>query len=213
MNDQTMNSQELQDLAALRQIHKGKGVGAIVLGIISLIGCLGPISFICGIIAICLGASARKKSRKTTGTAGMVLGIVGVMLSAVTVLTIVLMLSGVMGPQLLAYSAKADASNDMMVCDAVRSAVTTAMLDPEVVTDEASTEFIQQYCQGGYYDVEILFEEDNAFTETFRSYMDADSYDDILDSLKSKDADSIEFAVEDGIYVIVRIPGTDIEIP
>lgn len=40
--------------------------------------------------------------------------------------------------------------------------------------------------------------------------MGVDSYDELLDKVNSKNAESIEFEV-DGYSVYVRIPGTDIE--
>lgn len=212
MENQTMNSQELHDLAALKQSHRGKGIAAIICGVISLIGCLGPISFICGIVAIIVGVVARKKSRKTTGTTGMVMGIIGVSISVICVACVVLMMGGVFGTQLADYTQKAKASQDLVLCDTIRAAITTTMLDPAVVTDADSTEFVQKYCNGGTYDVEVMFEGDNAFTESFQMLMGVDSYDELLDMLQTDDADSIEFEVQNGISVRVSIPGTDIEV-
>lgn len=210
MENQTMNSQELQDLAALKALHKGKGIAAIICGVISLIGCLGPISFICGIVAIVVGAIARKKSRKTTGTTGMVMGIIGVAISVICILGIVIMMSGILGTQVMDYTQKAKASEDLMLCDTIGAAIVTVMIDPAIVTDEESAEFMEDYCNGGIFDVEIMFEEENEFTKSFRMIMGVDSYDELLDKVNSKNAESIEFEV-DGYSVYVRIPGTDIE--
>ena len=212
MDNQTMTSQELQDRVALKQLHKGKGVAATILGIISLIGCLGPISFICGVIAIFVGANARKKSKKTTGTAGMVMGIIGVVLSLLTTLFIILGMAGIMGPQLVSYVDKTEISNDTITCDMVRTALVTCMMDPSVISDEDAVEFIERYSDGDYYDIYVIYNEDNEFTRAFKDIIGIDSYVDFCDSLQSEGAYTVEFAIEDYYDVTVRIPGTDIEV-
>ncbi|MBQ3517419.1 MAG: hypothetical protein IJA29_09375 [Lachnospiraceae bacterium] len=75
-------NQDLQETLYLKEVHKGKATSAIVFGIISLLGCFGPISMCSGIIAIIMGAKAKKLSRNTVGTGGLVLGIIGTILSA-----------------------------------------------------------------------------------------------------------------------------------
>ena len=75
-------NQDLQETLYLKEVHKGKATSAIVFGIISLLGCCGPISMCSGIIAIIMGAKAKKLSRNTVGTGGLVLGIIGTILSA-----------------------------------------------------------------------------------------------------------------------------------
>ncbi len=207
-----MNSQELHDLAALKQLHGGKGVAAIILGIVSLIGCLGPISFICGIIAIIVGGIARKKSRKTTGTAGMVIGIIGVLISLIATLVVILMFAGTMVPQYMKYTEKANDSQDMMVCDTVRSAITVSILDPAVITDPDSEYFMESYCDGYYYDMYVFFLEDCELTASVKSILGVDSYDELMEQINSEDAYAMEFAVEDNTNVMVRLAGTDIEV-
>lgn len=83
------NNQELQETLYLKEIHKGKATSAIVFGVISLLGCFGPISMCSGILAIILGAKAKKLSKNTTGTGGLILGIIGTILSAPLILFIV----------------------------------------------------------------------------------------------------------------------------
>lgn len=212
MSNQMADSQELQDLAALKQLHSGKGIAAIILGIISLIGCLGPISFICGVIAIIVGGIARKKSRKTTGTAGMVMGIIGVLISLVATLVVILMFAGTMVPSYMKYADKVEISQDTMVCDTVRSAITASILDPAIVTDPDSQYFMESYCDGYYYDVEVFFYDDCALTDSVKSLLGVNSYDELMEQIHSEDAYAMEFAVEDGTYVMVRLAGTDIEV-
>lgn len=210
MDNQTMTSQELQDLAALKQLHKGKGTAATIFGIISLLGCLGPIAFICGIIAIFVGANARKKSQKTTGTAGMVMGIIGVILSLIATALIILMFAGVMAPQVANYADKAEATNDTYICDTVKTAITVALYDPSC-QDEESLEFIEYYGDGYYYDVYAIYSDDCAFAETVKETIGYDSYDELCDALSSEGAYGVEFSI-DGYNVSTRISGTDIEV-
>lgn len=212
MDNQTMNSQELQDLANLKQLHKGKGIAATICGIVSLIGCLGPISFICGIVAIFVGANARKKSNKTTGTAGMVMGIIGVVISIISTILIIAMMAGIMAPQFGNYMDKTEIANDTQLCDTVRTAMITCMLDPSVINDVEAADFIEYYSDGYYYDISVMFYEDNEFTEAFQDIMGVDSYSELCDKLQSDGAYTIEFCVESYNSVSVRIPDTDIEI-
>ena len=51
----------------------------------------------------------------------------------IIVIAIMAILVGVMAPQLIKYIEKTNVSNDAQICDSIRSAITTAMLDPEVV--------------------------------------------------------------------------------
>ena len=210
MDNQTMNSQELQDLANLKELHKGKGIAATICGIISLLGCLGPIAFICGIVTIFVGANARKKSQKTTGTAGMVMGIIGVVLSILVTIIVILSMAGIMGSQVVEYTDKVDVSNDTMICDTANTAITTALYDPSC-QDEESLEFIEYYGDGYYYDIYNIYSDDCAFALTVQELMGYDSYDDLCDSLDSEGAYSIEFSV-DGYDVTTRVSGTDIEV-
>lgn len=60
--------------------ESGKSTAAMVLGIISLFLCLGPVSFICSIIATILGSIAWKRSNKTVGKGGMIMGIISIVL-------------------------------------------------------------------------------------------------------------------------------------
>ena len=51
----------------------------------------------------------------------------------IIVIAIMAILVGVMAPQLIKYIEKTNVSSDAQTCDSIRSAITTAMLDPEVV--------------------------------------------------------------------------------
>lgn len=55
----------------------------------------------------------------------------------IIVIAIMAILVGVMAPQLIKYIEKTNVSNDTQICDTVRTAVQTAMMDPSVITDAA----------------------------------------------------------------------------
>ena len=51
----------------------------------------------------------------------------------IIVIAIMAILVGVMAPQLIKYIEKSNVSSDTQLCDSVRTAITTAMMDPEVL--------------------------------------------------------------------------------
>lgn len=69
------------------------------------------------------------KKQKSIGNKGFSL------VELIIVIAIMAILIGVMAPQLLRYVERTRVSADTQVADTVRTAVTTAMLDPTVMTD------------------------------------------------------------------------------
>lgn len=55
----------------------------------------------------------------------------------IIVIAIMAILVGVMAPQLIKYIEKSNVSSDTQLCDSVRTAITTAMMDPAVINDPA----------------------------------------------------------------------------
>ena len=51
----------------------------------------------------------------------------------IIVIAIMAILVGVMAPQLIKYIEKTNVSSDVQLCDTVREAVQTAMMDPSVI--------------------------------------------------------------------------------
>ena len=51
----------------------------------------------------------------------------------IIVIAIMAILVGVMAPQLIKYIEKTNVSSDTQLCDSVKTAVTTAMMDPSVI--------------------------------------------------------------------------------
>ena len=56
----------------------------------------------------------------------------------IIVIAIMAILVGVMAPQLIKYIEKTNVSSDTQLCDSVKTAVTTAMMDPSVINDSNS---------------------------------------------------------------------------
>lgn len=74
----------------------GKAVAALVLGIVSLLGlCIPLVGIICGIIAIILAVMAKKED-STDGKqkAGMILGIIGIVISIIMWIVNAVILAG-----------------------------------------------------------------------------------------------------------------------
>jgi type IV pilus assembly protein PilA len=53
----------------------------------------------------------------------------------IIVIAIMAILVGVMAPQLIKYIEKTNVSSDTQLCDSVKTAITTAMMDPAVIAD------------------------------------------------------------------------------
>ena len=53
----------------------------------------------------------------------------------IIVIAIMAILVGVMAPQLIKYIEKTNESSDTQLCDTIRSALTTAAMDPDIVKD------------------------------------------------------------------------------
>ena len=60
----------------------------------------------------------------------------------IIVIAIMAILVGVMAPQLIKYIEKTNVSSDTQLCDSVKTAITTAMMDPTVLEEAASTTLI-----------------------------------------------------------------------
>ncbi len=65
----------------------------------------------------------------------------------IIVIAIMAILVGVMAPQLIKYIEKTNVSSDTQLCDSVKTAITTAMMDPTVLEEQASTQLINTLSQ------------------------------------------------------------------
>ncbi|MBR6093776.1 MAG: type II secretion system protein [Lachnospiraceae bacterium] len=57
----------------------------------------------------------------------------------IIVIAIMAILVGVMAPQLIKYIEKTNVSSDAQLCDSIKSALQTSMLDPEIIAKNDST--------------------------------------------------------------------------
>ena len=130
----------------------------------------------------------------------------------IIVIAIMAILVGVMAPQLIKYIEKTNVSSDTQLCDTVKSAVTTAVMDPSVLNDTNSKSRLAQ--TGTWVAVSGLTsttaEFDKAIQETLG--MDATSIANIDQKIKSAHGTSaaIQYNIMGSNSVHVRIPYTDV---
>ncbi len=123
----------------------------------------------------------------------------------IIVIAIMAILVGVMAPQLIKYIEKTNVSSDTQLCDSVKTAVTTAMMDPEVINATNSGIPSGNTWQTG--------SGSGAFSSAFLEIMGKNSMADINAGIKSwnsnGNAKAIEYNIVNNNSVHVRIPGSD----
>lgn len=124
------------------------------------------------------------KKQKSIGNKGFSL------VELIIVIAIMAILIGVMAPQLLRYVERTRVSSDTQLADSVRTAVRTAMMDPVVLNDNASTTAIGNFnttavAQASAVDLATLegTEFGNAIAETLG--VEDDELDLVADELQS----------------------------
>lgn len=130
----------------------------------------------------------------------------------IIVIAIMAILVGVMAPQLIKYIEKTNVSSDTQLCDTVKSAVTTAVMDPTVLNDASSVSMINTWAGSAWTNVSSLSgstEVEAAIQETLG--MDGSAIGSINSKIKSAHATSsnIQFKVMGSNSVHVQIPYTD----
>ena len=118
----------------------------------------------------------------------------------IIVIAIMAILVGVMAPQLIKYIEKTNVSSDTQLADSVRSAITTAMLDPAVIqaddyTFPTTNEFAD--CVSGAGDT---------FQDAVFEILGIDDASDL--KLKSKDASGVKVYILNSNSVAVEILGS-----
>ena len=98
----------------------------------------------------------------------------------IIVIAIMAILVGVMAPQLIKYIEKTNVSSDTQLCDSVKTAVTTAMMDPSVINDSNSG---LPAANTDYTDVPTGT--NTAFQSAFYDIMGKTSFTEINNGLKS----------------------------
>lgn len=128
----------------------------------------------------------------------------------IIVIAIMAILVGVMAPQLIKYIEKTNVSSDTQLCDTVKSAVTTAVMDPTVLNDSASATKIAGF--NTWTSVASLTgttEVEKAIQDTLG--MNSTTIAQINNQLKSWNSGTkeVKFMVVSSNSVHVQIPGSD----
>ena len=121
----------------------------------------------------------------------------------IIVIAIMAILIGVMAPQLIKYIEKTNVSSDTQLCDSVKTAITTAMMDPAVINDTAAAiptnstmTNVSGGLGGGSFELaveEILGMQDTALDGQIKSYHTG----------------QLQFAIVNSNSVHVQIAGSD----
>ena len=137
----------------------------------------------------------------------------------IIVIAIMAILVGVMAPQLIKYIEKANVSADTQVCDSVRTAVQTTIMDPAIVTDKTYTD-VTTNTETTYASLDTLISSAGAASfgtniADLLSLSATTGTDALLqDQLKSAGTDAAGLAFNvylgtNGSNIIVFLPGTD----
>lgn len=118
----------------------------------------------------------------------------------IIVIAIMAILVGVMAPQLIKYIEKTNVSSDTQLCDTVKSAVTTAIMDPSVIN---STGF---ELSDGTYDLDSM-DLGGDFVDAVEETLGCERSE-VEDKLKSKDADDVKVIIAGSNSVHVYIPNS-----
>ncbi len=131
----------------------------------------------------------------------------------IIVIAIMAILVGVMAPQLIKYIEKTNVSSDTQVCDTVKSAITTSMMDPTVLNDSDAASSINDLSDGDWKDLSDI-PADNLFGYSVAEVLgvEVDAISDLNDKLKSwnsGDDPAVTFAIVSANSVHVRIENSD----
>ena len=159
--------------------------------ILSFFFVTAPIALILGIVAL-----ATKNRKKGLAIAAIIISVLGTGIIA-----------GVMAPQLVKYIEKTNVSSDTQLCDSVKTAITTAMMDPSVIAS---------YNNGiptgyGWQDVEDI-NENTAFGEAVSEILgfpvsEIESH--IKSHYRGSTAYGMQFQIVGSNHVEVRIQYSD----
>lgn len=153
------------------------------------------------------------KKQKSIGNKGFSL------VELIIVIAIMAILVGVMAPNLLRYVEKTNVSSDTQLADSVKTAITTAMMDPAVLnsTDNSCTTFVNAHDDGSYVDLETSLSGDflTAIADTLGSTQTtgAGLASELLGNLKSAHATTAKIQVQviGSNSVAVQITTTDVD--
>lgn len=118
----------------------------------------------------------------------------------IIVIAIMAILVGVMAPQLIKYIEKTNVSSDTQLCDTVKSAVTTAIMDPAVINSSG-------YSFNNYNGNITGLDLGGTFVTNVEETLGC-SRSELAAKLKSKDAKQIDVIIAGSNSVHVTIPGS-----
>ncbi len=126
----------------------------------------------------------------------------------IIVIAIMAILVGVVAPNLIKYIEKSKVAADTQLCDSVHTAVTMALMDPEVATATGS----DVKHQLNYFNTEgsnfSHMKADNKLGSAVLDILGISDAADLASSLKSDGAQKVVLKI-DGNHCSVWIPGTD----
>lgn len=127
----------------------------------------------------------------------------------IIVIAIMAILVGVMAPQLIKYIEKSNVSADTQLAGTVQTAITTAMMDPEVLANSTASSYITSM-QNSHSPVTIgsYVGTTNLFTSAVSEILGVSTATEVTDSLKSAGASSITVTLGTNSCEVV-LPGTD----
>ena len=176
--------------AAPQQKSGGISIAAFILSFL-----VAPVGLILGIVA-----AATKAGKKGLAIAAIIIG-------AITTIGVTSIIAGVAGPQFVKYNEKSKVSQDTQLCDTLKTAITTAMMDPSVITSANSGIPTNSNWQAvRTIDTNTAFGQ--AVTEMM-GFSPADVESHIKSSYGSGKANGVQFKIEGGNHVSVRIEHSD----
>lgn len=127
----------------------------------------------------------------------------------IIVIAIMAILVGVMAPQLIKYIEKSNVSADTQLAGTVQTAVTTAMMDPEVLADQSASSTINSLQNAGTLGLNsFMGATSNKYFSAVCEILGETSSSDVEGSLKSANATSITVSLGTNSCDVI-IPSSD----
>ena len=130
----------------------------------------------------------------------------------IIVIAIMAILVGVLAPQLLKYIEKTNVSADTQLADAVKSAVTTAIMDPTVINaSDASATNIAAFQVAGGAAFSTIDTSTSAFASAVKETLGVSTQAELVGRLRSNISGtaSVTIAISSTNQVTVTLVGTD----
>lgn len=127
----------------------------------------------------------------------------------IIVIAIMAILVGVMAPQLIKYIEKSNVSADTQLAGTIQTAVTTAMMDPEVIANSTANSYVTSLQKASTAQpISTFVGTANLYTSAVSEILGTTNASDVTGSLKSAGASSIMVTLGTNSCDVV-LPGTD----